>query len=256
MIRTVIDQAQRSVFAAMQAVAAITVVTVALLSLPSSALATADDKLSVQQVQTLALEYMQQQAAALDLQNATRTQYSAAGMDPRLSFSACESPLRFEPQTANARSGRTLVKVRCEDTKPWAIYVPLKREQWRQVVTAKRSIGRNTVIEPADIEIREQKLQGIAAEYAVAIDTVAGLQSNRPIAAGSAINTRHLLQPKWVRRGDEVVIVANSMGVSAKMPGTAMGDGRKNQQIQVRNTRSKRVIKARVIAPGTVEALM
>lgn len=250
--------ANNAVAAIVMAIAMLLSITalLSIVALPSIALAAAEDKLSVQQVQTLTLEYMQEQAAMLDQQNATRTQYSPAGMDSRLSFSACESPLRFEPQTANARSGRTLVKVRCEDAKAWAIYVPLKREQWRKVVTAKRSIGRNTVIEAGDIEIREQKLQGIAAEYAVAIDTVTGLQSNRPIAVGSAINTRHLLQPKWVKRGDEVVIVANSMGVSAKMPGTALGDGRKNQQIQVRNTSSKRVIKARVIAPGTVEALM
>lgn len=211
------------------------------------------EMLDIKTIQTRTLAHMRANATN---SAGTRVEYQAAPMDSRLSMRSCTEALQFEPQTDNARSGRTLVKVRCNDAKPWAMYVPLKVERWQTVVTASKSIQRNAVITQADIALREQKLLGPTTDYAQNSDTVVGLQSRRAIAAGNAINTRQLVQPKLIRRGDDVVIVANSMGVSAKMPGTAMADGRKNQQIQVRNQSSKRMIKARVIAPGTVEVIM
>lgn len=44
--------------------------------------------------------------------------------------------------------------------------------------------------------------------------------------------------------------------INVKMPGEALSDGAPGQQIRVRNLRSQRIIKARVIEPGTVEVNM
>jgi len=62
--------------------------------------------------------------------------------------------------------------------------------------------------------------------------------------------------PKLIRRGDQVVIVATTGGISVRMAGTAMADGRRDEQITVKNKSSNRLIKVRVVAPGTVQAVM
>jgi len=41
-----------------------------------------------------------------------------------------------------------------------------------------------------------------------------------------------------------------------RMAGTAMADGRRDEQITVKNKSSNRLIKVRVVAPGTVQAVM
>jgi flagella basal body P-ring formation protein FlgA len=59
-----------------------------------------------------------------------------------------------------------------------------------------------------------------------------------------------------IRKGDQVVITARSGTVSVRMPGEALSDGVIGKQISVRNQRSNRVIRARVVGPGQVEVAL
>lgn len=206
------------------------------------------------EIQALTLAFVQQQAS---IENPhSRIEYSAANIDSRLTLRRCSQALSFTPQKGNARSGRKLIKVRCDDHKPWGVFIPVNFEQWQSVVTAIRAIQRNEVITAADIVIREQKLQGMNSDYLTRINDAIGTLATRPVAAGKPLSNSGLTQPKWIKRGDQVMIIANSHGVSAKMAGTAMGDGSKGQQIKVRNLSSQRIIKAKVIAPGKVQTVM
>lgn len=218
--------------------------------------ATADLAVTIDatEIQALTLNYVRQQSNTDS--PLTRFEYSAAPIDSRLTLRRCSQPLSFTPQKANARAGRKLIKVRCNDHKPWSVFIPIQFAQWQSVVTAARPIQRNDIISAADIVIREQKLQGLSSNYLIRINDAIGTRATRPVDAGKPLSSNGLAQPKWIKRGDQVIIIANSQGVSAKMAGTAMGDGSKGQQIKVRNLSSKRVIKARVIAPGKVQTVM
>ncbi len=206
------------------------------------------------EIQALTLAFVRQQAKVENPHS--RIEYSAASIDSRLTLRRCSQDLSFTPQKGNARSGRKLIKVRCDDDKPWGVFIPVKFEHWQSVVTAVRAIQRNEVINAADIVIREQKLQGMNSDYLTRINDAIGTLATRPVAAGKPLSNSGLTQPKWIKRGDQVMIIANSHGVSAKMAGTAMGDGSKGQQIKVRNLSSNRIIRAKVIAPGKVQTVM
>lgn len=206
------------------------------------------------EIQALTLAFVKQQPNIESPHS--RIEYSAAAIDSRLTLRRCSQDLSFSPQKGNARSGRKLIKVRCDDHKPWSVFIPVQFEHWQPVVTAVRSIQRNDVINAADIVIREQKLQGLSSDYLIRINDAIGTRATRPVTAGKPLSVSGLAQPKWIKRGDNVMIIANSHGVSAKMSGTAMADGSKGQQIKVRNLSSKRIIKAKVIAPGKVQTVM
>ncbi|MDB2410320.1 flagellar basal body P-ring formation chaperone FlgA [Pseudomonadales bacterium] len=221
---------------------------------PEPATANLAVTINATEIQALTLNYVRQQSNTDN--PLTRFEYSAAPIDSRLTLRRCSQPLSFTPQKANARAGRKLIKVRCDDHKPWSVFIPIQFAQWQSVVTAARPIQRNDIINAADIVIREQKLQGLSSNYLIRINDAIGTRATRPVDAGKPLNSNGLAQPKWIKRGDQVIIIANSQGVSAKMAGTAMGDGSKGQQIKVRNLSSKRVIKARVIAPGKVQTVM
>jgi flagella basal body P-ring formation protein FlgA len=53
-----------------------------------------------------------------------------------------------------------------------------------------------------------------------------------------------------------VVIRAQTGAVNVVMPGEAMADGVPGEQIRVRNLRSQRIIKARVVEPGAVQVTL
>lgn len=178
-------------------------------------------------------------------------------LDARLRMRRCTQPLEFEKPNNNRRSHRVLIKVRCEDHKPWAIFVPVQVETWRTLVIAKHTINRNQTIEASDLSTQEIKVSADHRHHFSSIDQAVGQLATRAIAGGSIVNAQWLTQPKWVKRGDEVSITASSAGgVNVRMMGTAMADGRKNDQIPVRNQSSKRLIKARVVGRGQVKAIL
>lgn len=215
---------------------------------------TLSETIGAQEIQALTLAFAKQALGGAAANG--RIEYSSVPMDSRLSLRRCSQALSFEPQKSNARAGRKLIKVRCEDHKPWAIFVPVNFDHWQTVVSARLPIQRNEVISANDIELKELKLGGIANDYLLDTSDAIGKLATRAIEIGKPLSKRGLAQAKWIKRGDEVVIVANSYGVSASMPGTAMADGSKGQQITVRNRSSNRMIKARVVAPGKVETIM
>ena len=83
-----------------------------------------------------------------------------------------------------------------------------------------------------------------------------GMQLKRNVSADNVLSYTQLENNRIVRRGDKVVISSGNSSVSVKMPGEALEDGTQGEQIRVRNTRSNRVIRARVTGPGQVEAGM
>jgi flagella basal body P-ring formation protein FlgA len=55
-----------------------------------------------------------------------------------------------------------------------------------------------------------------------------------------------------VRRGEPVKMIANNDGIEASASGEALADGQPGDVIRVRNTRSGKVIEAKVLEPGVV----
>ena len=138
----------------------------------------------------------------------------------------------------------------------WSLFVPIKIAAWQAVAVLTRDLSRGDIVQNSDLTLREIQLPNTPQHYFSNLGDAVGQQATHHLRTGDALQTRQLQQPKWIRRGDEVMIIASSKGVSAKMMGTAMSDGKKHQQIQVRNQQSQRIIKAKVIGPGKVETVM
>lgn len=186
-----------------------------------------------------------------------RVEFSPTQLDPRLQLKRCSQPLHFStPANNNSYTTRLLVKVRCEGETPWAIYVPFTVKHWQTVAVATRSIPRNTVIHLSDIDIQEVELTRPGNDFFYNTEQVIGLITKRGVNRGQTLSMSNMKQPMVIKRGDEVIIVADNAGITVKMNGMAMSDGKRNQQIQVKNLSSKRLIKAKVVSAGKVSAIM
>ena len=213
------------------------------------------EKIGGAEIQAQALAFTRAQLAG-SANPGNRIELGAGKVDPRLAMPRCSSPLEFEPQQQNARGDRLLVKVRCTDAQPWALFVPLQYRQWAQALVATRSIARGQTVVADDVALREMPVQQLAGAYLQQPAQAIGMLATRSIAANAALSPAQLTAPKVIKRGDQVAKVASVGSVQVRMAGTAMADGKRDQQIRVKNQRSNRIIKARVVSAGLVEAIM
>jgi len=173
-------------------------------------------------------------------------------LDKRLRLSTCSSPLNvFLPRGAK-KVGKSTVGVKCSDTPGWKIYVPVHVNRFDNVVVAKQSLPRGTVIGYADIEITKKDLSQLNYGHFKVSSDVIGMQLKRPIQRGTPLSPNNLKPRQMVRRGDIITILAEVQGLTVRVKGNALADGYRGEAIRVKNQRSKRVVQAEVIAPGIV----
>ncbi|HEX8592525.1 MAG TPA: flagellar basal body P-ring formation chaperone FlgA [Pseudomonas sp.] len=176
-------------------------------------------------------------------------------LDPRTRMPFCDKDL-----TATLESpkpiGRVNVKVRCEGSSPWTVFVPAQVHLYRNVVTAVRPLKRDSLISDEDVALRERDIGQLGQGFLSSLDQAVGQKTIRPAVMDQVLSPTYLEQPQMIHKGDQVVIIARSGTLAVRMPGEALSDGGLNEQIRIRNLNSKRVIKANVTGPGQVEVPM
>ena len=177
-------------------------------------------------------------------------------LDPRLRLAHCDKELTASLESPAQPMGRVTVRIRCDGLSPWTIFVPAQVKLFREVVTVAHPLKRGLLIDYADVTLRERDISQINQGYLTAVELAVGQKLLRPMVTDQVLTLTHLEQAAAVRKGDQVVINARSGTLSVKMPGEALSDGGLSEQIRVRNLNSKRVIRARIIAPGQVEVAL
>lgn len=177
-------------------------------------------------------------------------------LDPRMHMPMCDKELTATLESPATPIGRVTVKVRCDSSSPWTVFVPAQVRLFRDVVTTTRPLKRAAIIEPEDVMLRERDISLINQGYFTSLDQAIGQKLTRPTVADQVLTLVHLEQAEVISKGDQVVITARSGTLSVRMPGEALSNGGLREQIRVKNLNSQRIIKAQVIAPGQVEVAM
>lgn len=177
-------------------------------------------------------------------------------LDPRLRLASCEQPLSMRVENTAQPIGRVTVRVSCEGSAPWSVFVPAQIRLYRQVIIAARPLKRDSSLSAADVGLAERDVSPLTQGYLTSLDQVLGNKLTRPVQLDQVLAPNALQLAEVVRRGDQVVITAQSGTISVRMPGEALSDGAPGTQIRVKNLRSGRTVKARVTGPGQVEVAM
>ncbi|MEY8205035.1 MAG: flagellar basal body P-ring formation chaperone FlgA [Bermanella sp.] len=175
-------------------------------------------------------------------------------LDSRLNLPLCQPSLVITPPTP-LKLGRNHIKVSCPHGRPWALNVPVDIKLFAAVVVLNQPIGRGQLLKAAHLDYQPHNLASLRNGYYLKKELVIGKQSKRSLAGRTVINGHLILPALMVHKGDQVMIEASKGAMSVKMPGEALSDGREGRQIRVKNSRSARIIKAVVIAPGMVRVL-
>nr|WP_286949064.1 flagellar basal body P-ring formation chaperone FlgA [Pseudomonas sp. UBA6718] len=177
-------------------------------------------------------------------------------LDPRLRLAACDSDLTQSLESPAQPVGRVTVRVSCEGSTPWTVFVPAQVRIFRPVVLVKTALRRDSIIGAGDVALVEQDVSLLNRGYVTEVEQVIGRKLTRATRTDQVLTPAMLQLAEAVRRGDQVVISARSGGINVRMQGEALSGGTLGQQISVRNLTSQRVIRARVAGPGQVEVEM
>ncbi|WP_082706916.1 flagellar basal body P-ring formation chaperone FlgA [Pseudomonas sp. EpS/L25] len=177
-------------------------------------------------------------------------------LDPRLRLAACDKPLTLSQQGAPTPVGRISVKVRCEGSSPWTVFVPVQVKLYRPVVVAVQPLLRGTVLDDQNVALMERDVGTLTQGYLTSLQQVVGTKLKRQVVNEQILAPAFIEQAELIRKGEQVVINARSASFNIRMQGEALADGAKDEEIRVRNLSSNRVIRGRVVDQGQVEVAL
>jgi len=123
-----------------------------------------------------------------------------------------------------------------------------------EVVVTKRPLKRHRRITEDDIEVREKNLAELPSNIILDYEEVLGKRAKRNIGANRVLRSDLIEFPPLVKRGDVVLIVAESSGLRI----TALGmvkqrEGRRGERIRIENIDSKKSLYGRLLDAKTVK---
>lgn len=176
-------------------------------------------------------------------------------IDPRLRLPSCARQLRAFLPPGGRLPGNTTIGVTCESDSPWTLYVSATVKVQTEIAVLKNPLARGAIITAQDVGLEPRELNGNET-YMRNPAQVIGKVAKRTLAPGAALTPSMLAAPLLIRRGQEVVIVANTPGIDVRSQGIALSDGGAGDRIQVRNSLSKRVVEGTVLEVGIVQVTM
>ena len=121
------------------------------------------------------------------------------------------------------------------------------------VVITKKPLGRHKPITEDDIEVLKMDLAALPSGVITDPEAVFGKRTKRAIGAKTVLRTDLIEFPPLVKRGDVVVIIAESSGLRITALGEVKKKGRLGESIPVMNYDSKKILYARVLDSSTVK---
>lgn len=202
-----------------------------------------------QSILDLAVEHVNAHSA----QFSGHIQVTPLSLDRRLRLARCDRPLQSYDSPNGLRPGRSVVGVRCNGSKPWKIYVPVKIATLQPVVVLKRPVSKGQMIAAEDLALSERDTARMHKRYFTDTQGLIGMRSKRALQAGKILTANMLAANQLIKRGGQVQILAQTGGLQVRMKGRALESAGRGQPIRVRNQASGREVTGTVIGPGLVK---
>lgn len=176
-----------------------------------------------------------------------RVAITVPSIDPRITIKPCDF---LQAKMPDKKKGSNLnVKVYCEGNNPWKIYLPVKVNQQIPILVTQNILAKGTVIDHTNTVVEFIDANRIRGESINNVQSIAGGRLKRRLSKGAIISPRNIC---LVCKGGSVTIFAKSNDFMVKTIGLAMSDGSMGQQVKIKNSKSGRIINARVDAVNKV----
>jgi flagella basal body P-ring formation protein FlgA len=221
---------------------------------PAAAAATLGPEVDLQDIP--ALESLAKSEAARRFPPLTdRQRFLIGPIESRLELARCREPVKAALASAHHMQDRATIELRCQNAKPWHLYVQVRIIGTSSVVVAAHAIVLGSVLKATDLRVEQHDISelppGFLDDPAIAV----GLTASRPISGGAFLTNQQLVASKAVQRGQAVTLVADVGGMSVRMAGKALTDGLINQRVRVQNVSSGKIVEGIARSEQVVEII-
>ncbi len=129
-------------------------------------------------------------------------------------------------------------------------------DDWRAVPVLNRTLERGMLIDSEDVELVRLNLFKEPNNIAASLDDVIGRRVKNRIKAGTTIKKNLVDIPPDIPKGRKIVLVYQKGTFHATATGVALEDGHVGDVIQVRNSVSRKVLRAEVKSNETVDVTL
>jgi flagella basal body P-ring formation protein FlgA len=120
---------------------------------------------------------------------------------------------------------------------------------------ARRAIARDETVDADSIIVTDGDISNVALRHLPTVAEITGLKARRDIAPGESLTDAVLVVPPVVKSGDQVTVTVLIGRVQATGSGIASGSGHIGDTIHVMQRSTRRLLSARITAPGQVEVI-
>ncbi|MGU5592847.1 flagellar basal body P-ring formation chaperone FlgA [Aeromonas sanarellii] len=197
---------------------------------------------------------MQEQAqefvlGQLDMPLDAQAEVKAGTIDKRLPLTRCEEALTITLPSRMEIRRNTTVYLKCEEDKPWDLYLPVRVSIQKPYVTVAAPVAKGDVLSESMLTLAYQDQTLIRGDYLTDPAALVGVRSKRELKPGQPIR---LTQVCVVCKGDQVTLVAENSSMQIKTMARALQDGSFGDMIRLVNIRSGRAVQGQVSAVGSV----
>lgn len=210
--------------------------------------ATAGDIQSLESIRATAEAFVLEQIG----QASAGVEARAGRLDPRLRLAHCDQALEAFNAAGGRLGGNASIGVRCDGSRPWKIYVPVRVSREVEVAVLAKSLPRGATLTEDSIRTQRMDTTTLSFGYYSNLAALNGQTLRRAAASGTVITPDLVAIPPTVRKGEQVTLIAQRQGIAIRAPGRAMVDAQVGDLIQVRNLSSDRMVEGRVRGPGEV----
>lgn len=167
---------------------------------------------------------------------------------------ACGSPLSATAPPPRPGVGRLSVRVECDGSPSWRVWVPVTLPVRVPMVVLRRDLARDALIAAADLE-RVERVPERPGRWVGDPAELVGRRLREAMPAGSALQLSATRADRLVMRGQQVTIATTVGPLQVTARGIAVADGGLGARIRVRSLSSNRVLEGVVRSSELVEVL-
>lgn len=180
----------------------------------------------------------EQYYAQFKLQETEKLSLKVSPLDKRISHPYCTTGLKGEVVNNNIKT-TTSVKVSCLDKKPWNLYVRVRVNTLLKVAVTSSALSKGQALNADNITSVYMDKSRIRNGGFTSPESLYGVRLKRNLNTDKVIKNRDVC---FVCKGDKVTINAIKTGLSISATGIALSDANIGGTVQVKNSRTQRIV--------------
>ncbi len=205
-----------------------------------------NNSLHTQQIEKAVSALLEPRAAAYAQQlGASNYEVRIKPISNKLGLTPCSTPVTIE-NLSKRPSGPQKLKATCNTPQSWKVYIQATITIKANVLVAITTLQSGMPVTANDVMFQEIDINELRRGFFTSIKALEGMTTKRTIRSSTLITPNLLKEATLINKGNRVSIVSEVNGIIVQMPGIALEDGAKDNQIRAKNISSGKVVFGRV----------